>query len=259
MLRFTFALLALVSTTSILRADDAANVAAGTPTKPQETPASPGSKAADKKLPTRVDLRPQMTEWGLVPRRQGRRNTCSVFATTGVFEFAASKQNNKGTRFSVEYLNWACNEVINNHTQDRGQFFRDLLRAYEKHGICSESEMAYTRRFDPELKPSDAAIASAQKNRDLAFKVHWLRRWRNPPGLKEWNLRDIKQVLASGYPVAAGASHSRIIVGYEDDAKQPAGGIFHTQDSGSGRFDKVTYEFALKEMNDLFWVEAPKP
>jgi hypothetical protein len=180
-----------------------------------------------------------------------------VFTTTGVFEFAASKHYNKGTRFSVEYLNWACNEVINNHTQDRGQFFRDLLRAYEEHGICTESEMTYTRRFEPELKPSPEAIEAAQKIHDLDLKVHWLRRWRRTPGLREWNVRDVKAVLAKGYPVAAGASHSRIIVGYEDDVDQPGGGIFHTQDSGRGRFDTVTYDFALKQMNDLFWVEAP--
>src|SRR5262245_16978726 len=159
MLRFTLALFALVTTTSLLRAVDAPTVAAEAATKPQETPAAPSPKASDKKkLPARVDLRPQMTEWGLVPRRQGRRNTCSVFTTTGVFEFAASKYYNKGMRLSVEYLNWACNEVINNHTQDRGQFFADLLKGFEANGICPEAELQYTRRFDPEVKPSAETI-----------------------------------------------------------------------------------------------------
>lgn len=257
MLRFTFALLALVTTISLLRAADAPAIATDTGTKPLETIASPNSKASEKKLPARVDLRPQMTEWGLVPRRQGRRNTCSVFTTAGVLEFAASKHYNKGTRFSVEYLNWACNEVINNHTQDRGQFFGDLLKGYEASGICLDAELQYTRRFDPEVKPSPETIEAAQKIRDLGLQVHWLKRWRNPPGLMDWRLSQIKEVLAKGYPVAAGASHSRIIVGYEDDPKQPGGGIFYTQDSGIGKFDSVTYEFAKEQMNDLFWVEAP--
>jgi hypothetical protein len=251
MSRSLLTLLLVLAATRMCFAEATASASSETPVEDAAAPAV--------KLPAGVDLRPQMKEWGLVPRRQGRRNTCSVFATAGVLEYAASKHNQKGTRFSVEYLNWACNEVINNHTRDRGQFFRDLLRAFEEHSICAESEMAYTRRFDPELKPSAEAIESAQKNRDMGLKVHWLRRWRRTPGLREWNLRDVKTVLATGYPVAAGASHSRIIVGYEDDPEQPGGGIFHTQDSGSGRFDTVTYEFALKEMNDLFWVEAPQP
>ena len=68
----------------------------------------------------------------------------------------------------------------------------------------------------------------------------------------------VKSTLAKAYPVASGASHSRILVGYEDDPNQPGGGIFYTQDSGIGKFSTVTYEFAQKNMNDLFWVEAPE-
>ena len=246
MLRFLFALAVLVSITARV---SAADVAADTATKKE--------KSQSEQLPKSVDLRPQMEEWGLTPRHQGRRNTCSVFTTAGVLEFAASKHNQKGTRFSVEYLNWACNQVINNHTQDRGQFFGDLLKAFEEHGICTQDEMPYTKKFDPSLEPTKEAIASAEKIRDLDLKVHWLRRWRSTPGLFEWNLRDVKTILAKGYPVASGASHSRILVGYEDDPNQPGGGIFYTQDSGKGKFSTVTYEFAKKNMNDLFWVEAP--
>jgi hypothetical protein len=214
-------------------------------------------KESTSELPSTVDLRPQMTEWGLKPRHQGRRNTCSVFTTVGVLEFAASKHNNAGTRLSVEYLNWACNEVINNHTQDRGQFFRDLLKAYDEYGVCGEQEMKYRRRFDPEYEPSKETIAAAEKLRDLDLKVHWIKRWDRQVGLTDRRMQQIKEILAKGYPVAAGASHSRIIVGYADDDKQPGGGVFYTQDSGIGRFGSVTYEFAKEQMNDLFWVEAP--
>src|SRR5438132_10068920 len=65
-------------------------------------------------LPKSVDLRRQFKEWKLLPKSQGHRNTCSVFTTTAALEFAVSKHTGRGTRLSVEYLNWACNQVIHN-------------------------------------------------------------------------------------------------------------------------------------------------
>ncbi len=248
MFRLSVAFAILVSTGAGATSAELA-AATNTATKKQPSPA--------EQLPSSVDLRPQMKEWGLTPRHQGHRNTCSVFTTTGVLEFAVSKHEQRGTRLSVEYLNWACNQVINNHSQDRGQFFRDLLKGFEEHGICTQDEMPYTRKFDPALEPSAKAIESAQKIRDLGLKVHWLRRWRRTPGLFDWNMLDVKSVLAKGYPVASGASHSRIFVGYADDTNQLGGGLFYTQDSGIGKFSTVTYEFSRKNMNDLFWVESP--
>ena len=94
-------------------------------------------------LPATVDLRPVFKRWNLCLKSQGARNTFSVFVTTGALEFAASKHYSKGTRLSVEYLNWACNQVIRNQKDDRGQFFHDLLKGFQKHGICSEVNMPY--------------------------------------------------------------------------------------------------------------------
>ena len=64
-------------------------------------------------------------------------------------------------------------------------------------------------------------------------------------------------MLAKGYPVAAGSSHSRLLVGYADDPGQPGGGFFLTKDSGKAAFDLVTYDFAKTKVGDVFWVEAP--
>lgn len=54
-----------------------------------------------------VDLRPLFDRWDLPPRAQGDRNTCSVFAVTGAIEFALAEKQGRGTRLSVEFLNWA--------------------------------------------------------------------------------------------------------------------------------------------------------
>ena len=208
-------------------------------------------------LPKSKDLRPQFKTWNLLPKSQRKRNTCSVFTTTAALEFAASKHYGKGTRLSVEYLNWACNQVIHNETVDRGQFFRDLLKGFEKYGICLEADMPYKDRFDPQLKPSEAAIESAKQIESLGLIVHWVKQWNSKPGVTDKHLLEIKKVLAKGYPMAAGANHSRLLVGYRDDAHQAGGGTFLTKDSGAGAFKTVTYEFVKDNVRDLFWVETP--
>lgn len=77
------------------RADDAA-------------PARPETAAP---LPSTVDLRPEFEKWGLPPRNQGRRPTCSVFTIAGALELAVARQEKRGERLSVEFLNWAANQT----------------------------------------------------------------------------------------------------------------------------------------------------
>lgn len=223
----------------------------------QEPPVGRQVEERPAELPKSVDLRPQLESWGLLPRSQGSRNTCSVFVTAGALEFAVSRHYARGTVLSVEYLNWACNRVIRNETADRGQFFHDLLRGFEAHGICPETDMPYQARFDPALRPSEKAMASAGEIRKLGVRIHWINPWKPQPGLTDDHLRRIKAVLAGGYPVAAGSSHSRLLVGYADDARQPGGGLFLTKDSGAAAFASITYAFAKEMVGDVFWVEAP--
>jgi hypothetical protein len=118
--------------------------------------------------------------------------------------------------------------------------------------------MPYTRRFDPDLAPSEEAIKSAKKIREYPFEVHWIKPIGGTPGVTPEQLVEVKQVLAKGWPVAAGASHSRLLVGYLDDEKEPGGGVFMTKDSGSGSYSRVTYEFAKTQVNDVFWVDLPE-
>ncbi len=225
----------------------------------------PESKLAVE-LPKSVDLRPQMKEWGLTPASQGRRNTCSVFVTAGALEFAASKHLGKPTPLSVEYLNWACNQVIGNKTDDRGQFFHHLLKGYEQHGICPSVDMPYEKSFQGELAPSAAASESAKGILGLRLRVHWINPLKKKPGLTDEQLLEMKEVLAKGYPVAAGSGHSLLVVGYEDDlekndaaaeAKHPPTGKFLVKDSGKGKYGSVDYATMKEKFGDVFWVEVP--
>ena len=72
-----------------------------------------------------------------------------------------------------------------------------------------------------------------------------------------WTITEIRQTLAKGWPVCAGSDHSRLLVGYVDDAKQPGGGKFITRDSGLGDYGEVTYDWTRRHVYDLFWVELP--
>jgi hypothetical protein len=208
-------------------------------------------------LPHQVDLRPQFSMFGLLPRSQGLRNTCSVMVTAAALEFTLSKHLGKAVKLSPEYLNWACNQVINNRTEDRGQFFHDLLKGFEKYGICLESEMPYLERFDPKYSPSERAVRTADTIKAKGLKVHWINPWNPKVGLTDEQITEIGRILAKGYPVAAGASHSRLLVGYRDDPDQTGGGIFLAKDSGAGAYTTVSYKFVKENVADVFWIEAP--
>ena len=210
----------------------------------------------DRALPEKVDLCPQFAKWKLPPRAQGTRNTCSVFVTVGAFEFALSKRHERGMPLSVEYSNWAANRVVRNSTEDRGQFFHHLLKGYERQGLCREELMPYEEKFQ-NTPPTDAAKQDAEATRKLGFKIHWIRPWSKESGLTDKQFDEIRQTLAKGWPVCAGSDHSRLLVGYVDDAKQPGGGKFLTRDSGLGDYGEVTYDWARRHVYDLFWIELP--
>src|SRR5205085_5650933 len=101
--------------------------------------------------------------------------------------------------------NWACNQIIENKTDDRGQFFHDLLRGYEQHGICLDAEMPYRDEFDGSLAPTAVARQKALQIRGFNLRAHWIQHWSEKPGLTADQLREIRQTLAAGWPVAAGS------------------------------------------------------
>lgn len=208
--------------------------------------------------PTVVDLRPQLEHLGLLPRPQGHRGTCSIFTTCEAIEFALAKRTGVPRRLSPEFLNWAAGQAARRPSD--GNFFHNAVAGFERFGVCDESFMAYLPAFDPHRAPSAEALADAAKRKDsecTGIAVRWIQPWKpNRVGVDDEKLSDIKRVLAMGYPVAAGASHSRLLVGYRDSADKPGGGVFLTEDSALNRFDEVTYEFVQKQVADVFWVEA---
>lgn len=216
---------------------------------PASAPATP---------PTAVDLRSELTSMGLGPRSQGPRGTCSIFTTCSAIEFALAEKRGKPERLSVEFVNWAAGQAAG-HPSD-GNFFHNALAGFDRFGVCGEAAMPYRAAFDAGAAPSAAALAEAARVHEEARQglvTRWIVPWTpNRFGVDDAQFAVVKAVLARGYPVAAGSGHSRLLVGYRDDAKLPGGGAFATLDSGLGRFDEVTYDFVKREVADVFWIEA---
>ncbi len=288
-IRRAFAILATVAGSPVWCA---AAQDAGANTNPAGSPAlqssdRPRSLAGRRPLesdadqPVSADLRPAFAGFGLTPREQGGRGTCSVFAVTQALEFAVARRKGAGERLSEEFLNWASNQAIG-HVADGG-FFSDLWKGFEKHGVCAESAMPYREKFEPDSPPSADATAQAAAILKLGLRLHWIKEWDASTGLSAEHLASIKRTIAGGWPVFTGLrwpkkpewsdnvlrmaapadvfdGHSILFVGYRDDPAMPGGGVFiFRNSSGPARESEMTYEYALAYANDAAWIDAECP
>jgi len=220
----------------------------------------------------RADLRPQFAKWGLLPKSQGKRPTCSVFVVTAALEFAAAQRHQAGFVLSEEYLNWASNEAIGEHAD--GGFFSDLWKGYLKHGICEARLAPYCEEYDPAWEPVKGARRQGHSFREDGYELSWIKPWDVTTGLAEDEMEAILQTLRSGLPVCAGLrwpkepkwdngllgmcpaeevfdGHSVLMVGFAFDRPESPEGVFIFRDSGSGgRYASLPFEFARAYVND---------
>lgn len=228
-----------------------------------------------------VDLRPLLQKWGLDARVQGGRGTCSVFAMNATIEYAVAAKQQRGTRLSTEFLNWAANEV--DKTPVDGGTFSELWAGYAAHGVCPEVDMPYAPGFDPARKPDEKAIAHAKETLALGLQLHWIKEWDSSRGAGDKQLAEIKRALGRRWPVCGGFlwpknegplwkdgvlqmcprsevmdGHSVLFVGFRDDKTQPGGGVFLIRNSaGPCRDGMMTYEYVRAYMNDAAWIDFP--
>jgi hypothetical protein len=181
-----------------------------------------------------------------------------VFTTCASIEFAFAKHRGKGERMSVEFLNWAASQVAG--APSDGNFFHNALAGFDRFGICGEESLPYRLTYDPKLAPSNDVLQKAARVRDESrafLSVHWIVPWEaNRFGVSDAQLDEIRSTIAHGFPVAAGSGHSRLLVGYHDDAALAGGGTFTTLDSALGRYDEVPYDFVRNQVADVFWIDA---
>ena len=235
-------------------------------------------------LPSQVSLVGDFGELGLAPRRQGSRDTCSVFAITALAGFEYAKGSPAPhVPLSEEFLIWAANKACGKKHEQA--MFYEAVHGLNTFGICSEELMPYADRYDAERKPSAEALADA-KGRSGRWRVQWIRRWDVQRALGDAELRAIKGALASGHPVACGLrwpkalrghelldvpgaeqvfdGHSIAIVGYEDDARKNGGGVFLFRNSDGARwgdhgYGVMSYAYSRAYANDALWLEFGPP
>ena len=235
-----------------------------------------------QRLPKTVDLRARFAAYGLEPRSQGSRGTCSVFAMIGVLEFeSAQSRPERQPRLSVEYLNWASHQT--NHRRQDGSFFSDAINGLVAHGVCKEDLMPYAHAFDADIVPPSDASTEAQARRQVT--AHWIKEWDVKTGLTAAQLTAIRQALADGHPVAVGLrwpkhvhfddqdvmnlpppeevfdGHSIVLSGYKEDRNAPGGGVFLFRNSSgpnwhAGGYAYFTYAYALAYANDAVTLQV---
>ncbi|MFA6126037.1 MAG: NPCBM/NEW2 domain-containing protein [Bacteroidales bacterium] len=224
-------------------------------------------------------LKPLFDEYGLTIRNQGGRGTCSVFAIVGLMEFEYAHRANRKVNLSVEYLNWASNQVTG-ETED-GSFFSDALDGLHKYGICEDSLFPYyAANYTKKVAPSAAALKDGWKRRKA--ENIWIKQWDPNTGMTEDQIQQVKAQIRSGHPVAIGFQwpkgedrfrkfengmmsippregvfdgHSIIMVGYKEDPGARGGGYFTFRNShGSGYgvegYGKMPYEYLSNYAND---------
>lgn len=233
-----------------------------------------------------VDLRPKLQKWGLEPRTQGSRGTCSVFAVTGALEYALAVQRGKGERLSVEFLNWAAHRATRRRTD--GGFFSDIWKGYQAFGICPEAALRYQSRFDRRLQPADEVLAAASALKFPDLRLKWVKEWDVRTGATGEHLRQIRQVIDAGWPVCAGMrwpkreswqrpegyeggvlsvpaaeevydGHSVLLVGYCSDMDLAGGGAFLIRNTaGPARHAWIPYAYLEGFLNDAAWIASEK-
>jgi hypothetical protein len=250
---------------------------AGEPAAGKAAPAAGKTKESRQS----VDLRPTLQHWKLDARCQGGRGTCSVFAISAVIEYAVATKQQRGTRLSTEFLNWASNEAVGAAVD--GGCFSELWEGYAKHGVCAEADMPYAESFDPARKPDKKAVADAKKIHALGLQLHWIKQWDPDRGASDEQIAEIKRTLRRRWPVCGGFlwpnnegplwkkdvlqkcprsdvmdGHSILLVGYRDDPAQPGGGVFLLRNSaGPSRDGMMTYDYVRAYMNDAAWIDFP--
>ena len=249
------------------------------------------AEAEGPRVPGKADLVPEFQKLGLTPRVQGARDTCSLFAITGLagFEYARSTPP-PHARLSEEFLIWAAHEAAGHKVEDspwRGDqaMFYEAVHGLNALGICAEELMRYETAGDAARKPSAAAMANA-KARSARWRVHWIRRWDVKRPLGDTELLAIKEALAGGHPVACGLrwptspsghellevplpgkvydGHSIVFAGYEDDPKRNGGGVFVFRDWkgplwGNQGYGVMSYAYARAYANDALWLQLGPP
>jgi len=235
---------------------------------------------ASLRIPTNAGLADEFRKLDLPPESQGRRDTCSLFAVTALAAFEYARHTPAPHQpLSEEFLIWAANEATG-RKGDQAMFY-EAVHGLNALGICTDALMPYAPAGDADRRPSAAALADA-KTRSQRWIVHWIKRWDIKRKLSSTQLAAIKQALAGGHPVACGLrwpkklrsdkilevpptrdvfdGHSIVLVGCQENASSPGGGVFQFRNSlgkqwGNEGYGLISYAYVRAYANDALWIQ----
>lgn len=237
------------------------------------------------KLHQQVDLRRQFFDFGLYPKDQGRRPSCSVFAVVSALEYQNAVLLGQPEKFSEEYLIWATRKVLG-HTApadldttshnpsdqaiDAGFSLVEVVTALRTYGVPRQADMPNTvgQSMSDIPEPNAALITRARTVRNVSISplpgrsreqvlpglIHALNAEVPPVIALRWpNERAIRNGFLSLQQPVAGYSHAVTLVGYRCVTGKLEDTIFIFKNSwgprwGQGGFGNVTYGYLLKNL-----------
>ena len=147
----------------------------------------------DVTFPPSLDLRPGFP---FPPFDQKNLGSCTANSTVGAITFDQQKQALPPVMMSRLFLYWwsRYTEGGLDQTQvDSGAMLRDVFKAYNTYGICSEDEWGYSD--DPTqlaLRPPDLVVTDAALHKPLRYMA------------VDQDEVSMKQALVSGYVIVVG-------------------------------------------------------
>ncbi|MFH1500131.1 MAG: C1 family peptidase [Verrucomicrobiota bacterium] len=225
-----------------------------------------------------VDLRSRFFEYGLYPKDQGRRPSCSVFAVVSALEFQNATLVGQAEKFSEEYLIWATRKVLGQTrpaavaetedeetAQDAGFSLSEVVTALRTYGVPRQSDMPNT--FGSSMRdiaePDAGLIEQARSVRQVAIHriparenaqainglVHALNAGVPPAvGLRWPHERSIRNGYLSRQQPVEGYAHAVTLVGYRCETGRIEDAVFIFKNSwgprwGQGGFGMATWEY----------------
>ena len=149
-------------------------------------------------------------------------------------------------------MNWAANKVSGDGVD--GATIVEIVEGFNRWGICRETSMPYLRGYSQWNNPSDMALSEARETWAMGFDCHWIARGRRL-GVSE--VGEARKVLSEGFPVCAESEHCVLLIGYNDDPRQPGGGQFLIRNYATGQHETMSYASAARQFYSLFWVDLP--
>jgi len=215
-------------------------------------------------LPSSIDLRPNCSP----VKDQGDASSCTGNALGNALEYLEIKDKKGSDTFSRLFIYYNEREAEGNINADGGAFIRDGIKTLATIGACHESTWPYNLD-NLTIKPSNEAYVEASNHRITSY-------------YRIGSLGDMRNCLASGYPVAFGFSvyenfegeecaktgivrvpgptermiggHAVLAVGYDDKTKMVLVKNSWGADWGIGGYFWLPYEYIEnRNLSDDFW------